>query len=141
MLSTSFAKLIKTLQRETLEIKNTHRRSTLTVQTITKSIQVSATKTVDEWGRAYISNPPVIEIAFNTTEPQLIMASFDDPNDASPFGFYFPDIATTEPGKYTLGIWLHAASGQTPSTVVSATFKVNITSTGDFTLRVIRNGS
>lgn len=140
-MSSNFARLIKMLQRESLELKNTHRRSTLTVQTITKSIQVSATSTANDRGWAPIANPPVIEIAFNTTDPQLISVTFNDPNDASPFGISYPDIATTEAGKYMVGINLDAAEGQSAYATVSATLTVNITSTGDFTLRVLRNGS
>ena len=139
-MSGSFAKLIKTLKRETLEIKNTHRRSTLTVETVTKSISVNASTTASSAGYATLSQFPVVGVTFNTTDPQLIMVSFDDDGAASPFGISFATISTTQEGTYAIMIELFQGEGLTPGTAVNVNFNVNVTSTGDFTLQVLQNG-
>lgn len=141
MSSASFPKLIKALKREALELKNTHRRSTLTVETITKSIQVTVTATTDWRGLALVPNEPVVGVKFNTPDPQLLMVTFDSADAASPFGINYTDISTDDDGEYYVLLWIAAAYNQNPHTTYTATFNVNITSTGDFTLRVVRNGS
>lgn len=139
-MSNNFSKLIKTLRRESLDLKNTHRRSTLTVETITKSIQVTVTTTTDWRGNSLVPNGPVVGITFNTPDPQLLMVSFDSADAPSPHGIDYPELATNGNGEYTINIFMRGAINQSPNTTYTSRFNVNITSTGDFTLRVIRNG-
>lgn len=134
MSTKAFAKLIKDLKRETLEIKNTHRRSTLTVETITKSITIPASAVVDSYGVA--SYTAYIRITFNSNEPQIGMVSFDDASAASPFVMSSADPVITNDGK-TVIILIVERTGQTPGDTLSANIKLSYTSTGDFTLALI----
>lgn len=141
MINSNFAKLIKTLQRETLDIKNTHRRSTLTVETITKSILVPVSATVNSSGGARPNKQPIIGVEFNSEEPQLFMTSFDNADPAAPFGINWNETVITTDGKTRVRLDLGYVNGQTPGRVITANFTLYFTSTGDFTLSIIQPGS
>lgn len=135
-MSGSFAKLIKMLKRETLEIKNTHRRSTLTVETVTRKITVPITATANASGIA-IPTSPVIKITFNSDEPQLYMVTFDSTDPLDPFVLNNPTKMVTASDENVLLLDIGEAGGQTPGATVTANPDIYITSTGDFTLTLI----
>lgn len=135
-MSSSFAKLIKELKRESLEIKNTHRRSTLTVETVTRKITVPISAVADSSGKAWPTSPK-IKITFNSDEPQLYMVTFDNTDPLDPFVLNNPTKMVTNTGENVLLLDIGEAEGQTPGATVTANPDIYITSTGDFTLTLI----
>lgn len=134
MSNKGFAKLIKDLKRETLEIKNTHRRSTLTVQTITKSITVPLSAVVDQYGEAAVRVR--IKITFNTDEPQIGMLTFNDVDACHPYTAFFRDQSIIDNRNMVVALLFTAWTGNPGDTITSSTV-CNYTSTGDFTLAII----
>ena len=130
-----FSKLIKSLKREVLEIKNAPRRSTLTLETVTKSITVQQTATTDGNGYAYAHTLPLINIKFNSDLPQIFMAASESTTPASPFRFdgFFP-LSKEAPDEAGIIIDAAAIFGAAANTTYTVNIKVYITATGDFTL-------
>lgn len=128
-----FDALIKSLRREVIEQKTAPRRSTLTLKTVTKGINLTVSATADQNGYAYPSSVPVASIAFNSDLPQLFMPSVDITQPSLPFRFNgFTALNVDNSAAIIADIG--PARNQTPGATITATFKVNITSTGDFTL-------
>lgn len=129
-----FDALIKSLQREVIDQKTAPRRSTLTLQTITKSITVSASATANGSGIAVPSTLPVVNINFDGDLPQIFMASTDTTTPSSPFRFDGFTSLNKDDNDAAVVVDIGQAAGQTPGATVTTSFKVNITSTGNFTL-------
>lgn len=128
-----FDALIKSLRREAIEQKTAPRRSTLTLKTITKSINLTVSATADQWGHANPSTLPVVNITFDSDLPQLFMPSAENTAPTSPFRFDgFVPLNVDNEAAIIADIG--PAWNETPGATVTATFKVNITSTGNFTL-------
>ena len=128
-----FDALIKNLRREVIEQKTAPRRSTLTLKTVTKGINLTVSATADQSGYAYPASVPVANIAFNSDLPQLIMPSVEIAQPSQPFTFGGFAPLNIDNGVAVIAD-IGPARNQTPGATITATFKVNITSTGDFTL-------
>lgn len=129
-----FDALIKNIKRELIDIKNAPRRSTLTLQTISKSITVSFSATADQWGGAYATTIPVVNINFEDDIPQIWMASFDSKTPASPFPMQFVTNLATNGNNGAVVINPGRLEGLNPGQTYTASVKINIIATGDFTL-------
>jgi hypothetical protein len=128
-----FDALIKNLRREVVEQKTAPRRSTLTLKTITKSINLTVSATADQWGHANPSTLPVVNITFDSDLPQLFMPSAENTAPTSPFRFDgFVPLNVDNEAAIIADVG--PAWNETPGATITATFKVNITSTGNFTL-------
>lgn len=129
-----FDALIKSLQREVIDQKTAPRRSTLTLQTITKSITVSASATANGSGIATPSTLPVVNIDFDGDLPQIFMASTENTTPSSPFRFDGFTSLNKDNNDAAVIVDIGQATGQPSGATVTASFKVNVTSTGNFTL-------
>ena len=135
MITNPFAKLIKTLQREVVEEKAIRRRSSLTLETMTKSITVGCDiyYSGTNW---YLNKAGLVRIAFNTEEPQMFIPVASSPSNRDNRGMTFSNLNLDSGagvvvipafGSYFDG---GMAAGQTKTINV----KVYITATADFTL-------
>ena len=140
-MSSSFAELIKTLRRESLELQSAHRRSTLTMQTTSKSITVPISATANQYGSARPNKMPIIGASFNSSNPQIYMVAFDNSDPASPFPFFDSVALAGQGNEVMIKLNLGYIYGQTPGATISTSVKINFISSGDFTLRVVQNGS
>lgn len=79
-MTNQFAKLIKTLQREVIEEKTVRRRSSLTLDTITKNITVTVTLYRESGQLFYPTKVGLVKIDFPDGEPQLVTPTIVNAN-------------------------------------------------------------
>ena len=135
MIQNPFAKLIKSLQREALEEKTVRRRSSLTLQTTTKSITLTCRVhyTGSNW---FLTKAGLAKIAFNTESPQIFTAQGTSTSDRGGRGLEFSNF-NLDSGAGVIVIPTIGAnfdSGMSANTDKDFTVKISITATGDFTL-------
>ena len=131
-MTNQFAKLIKTLQREVTEEKTVRRRSSLTLQTITKTVTLSCTvhRTSTNY---FLTKAGLARITFNTSTPQIFASitrstggrgiSFSNLNLDNGAGVIaIPTIGNT---------W---DSGMSVNSDKTFTVQIGITATADFTV-------
>lgn len=130
-----FAKLIKSIQREIEEEKSVRRRSTLTLQTMTKSVTLSFR--VQRSGNYYnLTKVGVATLHFNTDAPQIWCAQAGSRNDRQARGLTFYNYNVDGEGA----VWVEAATGRIFDSDLADgaskdfTAKIYITATADFTI-------
>lgn len=135
MIQNQFARLIKALQREVIEEKTVRRRSSLTLETQTKSITVNCNIYYNgtNW---FLTKAGLIRIAFNTESPQLFTAVSSSPGSRDNRGVSYSNLNLDSGAGVVVipafgpNIDGSMSSGQTKTVSI----KVYITATADFTL-------
>lgn len=135
MITNPFAKFIKSIEREVTELKAVRRRSSLTLETRTKSITVNCDIYYNgkNW---YLTKAGLVRIAFNTEEPQMFIPIASSPASRGNRGMSFSNLNLDSGAGVvvipTFGSYFDGdlSTGQTKSISV----KVYITATADFTL-------
>lgn len=128
-----FDKLIKALQRETIDLKTSRRRSSLTLETTTKSIVVQAQATTNGSGNATITKNGLVKIRFATDEPQLFHGALGPANEHDNWPIWLLQ-PYNEPDDAGIIVEPSIQYGLTPNTTYNINIKVYVTATGDFTL-------
>lgn len=131
-MTNQFAKLIKTLQREVIEEKTVRRRSSLTLQTVTKTVMLSCTvhRTSTNY---FLTRAGLARITFNTGTPQIFAGIT---KSAGGRGISFSNL-NLDSGA---GLIVIPTSGDTWDSEMSVnsdktfTVQIGITATADFTV-------
>lgn len=133
MSQNQFAKLIKSLQREVTEEKTVRRRSSLTLETITKNIAVNCTIHRSSGSRIICTYAGLVRIAFPDGITQLVTPTIVNANGR---GLEFHNFNIDDGA----GIIVEPTAGETWDSDIAIggdkTIQVTIgvTSTGDFEL-------
>ena len=132
-MTNQFSKLIKSLNREVVELKTVRRRSSLTLQTETKNITVTCQVYKKAGDNIFVTKAGLIRVTFPNNEPQLLAPTIVNANGRGVrfSGYNIDDAAGIIVVPTASSYW---DSDLSPGQTKNVTITVGVVMTGDCTL-------